>query len=265
MVRSDPQKNLLTTAVPSEPDPTRLDLAMVERGLVTSRARARDLILRGLVLVDGVVVDKPAAKTGADRHIALVADAPRWVSRGAEKLIAALDHFGIDPQGAAALDIGASTGGFTQALLARGAAHVTAVDVGHGQLHGSVAADPRVSVLEGRDARSLTAMDLRYPPNLIVVDVSFISLGLVLRSVLALAAPDAHLIALIKPQFEVGRGRIGKGGIVTDPAARLSAVRAVWRGVRRQGWRVRGVMASPITGQSGNQEYLLAAMGPARS
>jgi len=182
------------------------------------------------------------------------------VSRGAVKLAAALDTFGFDPKGCIALDVGASTGGFTQVLLARGAAKVYAVDVGHRQLHARLKGDARVVSLEGCDARSLTPASVGEPISAVVADMSFISLTKALGPALALAAPGAWLIALIKPQFEAGRARIGKGGIVRDARARQEAVEAVraWL-AQQQGWRVVGIVPSPIRGGSGNEEFLMGA------
>lgn len=240
--------------------PTRLDVALVARGLVATRARARDLIKRGLVHVSGEVVTKAGAPVRDDAEILITGDEAAWVSRAAVKLIAALDTFGFDPTGRAVLDVGASTGGFTQALLARGAARVYAVDVGSGQLHDTLEADPRVVSLEHRDARELSRTDVSEDIGAITVDVSFISLRLVLPHVMTFAAPGAWLVALIKPQFEVGRAAVGKGGIVTDEAARARAVTAIRDLVNAQpGWCTRDPIPSPLIGQSGNQEYLLGA------
>ncbi len=238
---------------------SRLDVALVARGLVGSRARGRDLIKRGLVRVDGAVVSKAGALVGDHAEITITGDEAGHVSRAALKLVAALDAFGFDPAGRVALDVGASTGGFTQVLLARGASRVYAVDVGRAQLHESLAADPRVVSLEQRDARSLSPDDVPEPVGAITVDVSFISLRLVLPDVLVFGARDAWLVALIKPQFEVGRAHVGKGGVVTDAAAREQAVETVRQLVADQGWQTRAPIPSPLRGQSGNQEYLLGA------
>jgi len=239
----------------------RLDLALVARGLVATRARARDLIKRGLVRVDGAVVTKAGASVSADAWVQVAGDDAHYVSRAAHKLVAALEGFGLDPSGRVALDVGASTGGFCQVLLARGALRVYAVDVGRGQLHASLAGDPRIISLEQCDARGLTATDVPEPVGVITIDVSFISLRLVLPHVMTFAAPGAWLVALIKPQFEVGREGIGKGGIVTDEAARAHAVTAIRDLVDAlPGWRTRDPIPSPLTGQGGNQEYLLCGM-----
>jgi 23S rRNA (cytidine1920-2'-O)/16S rRNA (cytidine1409-2'-O)-methyltransferase len=239
----------------------RLDLMLVARGLAPSRSRARDLIRRGLVEVAGAIETRPAAAVAGGVAIRVVGSAGSDISRGGAKLGPALDHFGFAVAGLVALDIGASTGGFTQVLLARGAARVYAVDVGHGQLDARLAADPRVVALERCDARRLDRGLIPEPVGAIVADLSFISLTKALPVPLSLAAPGAWLIALIKPQFEVGRAAIGKGGIVRDPAARERAVETVQAWVASQpGWQVRGVIASPIAGGSGNAEFLLGAM-----
>ncbi len=238
----------------------RLDQVLVARGLVATRSRARDLIARGAVTVRGKSETRPAAMVAASDTIVLEGSEAHHVSRGAVKLAAALDAFGFEPSGRHALDVGASTGGFTQVLLERGAAHVTALDVGHGQLHPRLAADPRVTHLEGRDARTLRRADLAAPPDAIVCDVSFISLTLVLPAVLPLAAPGAWLVALIKPQFEVGRTHVGKGGIVRDDAARQEALERIGECLgAATGWHVAGRMPSPITGGDGNTEFLIGA------
>jgi len=239
---------------------TRLDLALVDRGLAPTRARARDAVLRGHVSVDGRLADKPAMNVEAASAITLDDPAAGYVSRGALKLIAALDRFGFSPKDRAALDLGASTGGFTQVLLERGAAHVFAVDVGHGQLAPALAADRRVTSLEGLNARDLTRDDLGEPVTAIVADVSFISLRLVLPPALALAGAGAWGIFLVKPQFEVGRDNLGKGGIVRDPALaeRTAADIATWLETEL-GWRTTGLILSPIAGGDGNREFLVGA------
>ena len=237
----------------------RLDIALVANGLAPTRSRALDLIRRGFVSVGGVVVTKAGHAISADAHIVLATDAPQHVSRGAEKLIAALDRCGFDPRAHHAADIGASTGGFTEVLLARGAASVTAVDVGHGQLHPSLRDDVRVIVLEQRDARSLTSADFIHPITAITADVSFISLEKALPNILTLAAPGAWLIALIKPQFEVGRDNVGRGGLVRDAAAIATAVERIATWLAASGWNVHATLPSPITGGDGNQEFLIGA------
>jgi 23S rRNA (cytidine1920-2'-O)/16S rRNA (cytidine1409-2'-O)-methyltransferase len=240
----------------------RLDLALVERGLAPTRARARDAILRGHVTVNGTLAAKPAMTVDGDAAIAVDDPASGYVSRGALKLIAALDRFGYSPAGRVALDLGASTGGFTQVLLERGAAKVFAVDVGHGQLDARLAADPRVVSREGLNARDLTAGDLETgaAPQAIVADVSFISLRLVLPPALMLAGEDAWGVFLVKPQFEVGREALGKGGIVRDPMAGERAAADIAQFLERDlGWRIGGVILSPIAGGDGNREFLIGA------
>ena len=241
------------------PPKTRLDLLLVERGLASTRSKARDAIVRGAVLVDGAPVTKPAQPVAATASIELKEDTSPYVSRAALKLLHGLDHFGIDPRGLAALDVGASTGGFTQVLLERGAAQVTALDVGHGQFDENLRRDPRVAVLERLNARDLTAGHLTHAPQLIVCDVSFISLTLALPPALELAPPGAHLIALIKPQFEAGRDHVGKGGIVRDAAVHGQVCERMetWLG-QDMGWTVLGIIPSPIEGRDGNREFLLA-------
>ena len=234
----------------------RLDRRLVDLGLAPSRARARALIEAGGVLVDGRPVTRPAARAGGE--IAVTAAFP-WVGRGALKLLHALDHFGLAPHGEA-LDIGASTGGFTQVLLARGAARVHAVEVGHGQLDPALAADPRVVSREGVNARALPAG--LPPPDWITADVSFISLRLALPPALALARPGAHLVALVKPQFEAGPGHVRKG-VVRDPAVRARVCGEIAAFLSGRGWQVLGVTESPIAGGDGNREFLIAARRPA--
>jgi 23S rRNA (cytidine1920-2'-O)/16S rRNA (cytidine1409-2'-O)-methyltransferase len=236
----------------------RLDQALVARGLFASRARAQAAIAAGLVTVDGAAADKPGQLVAGDAVLAAQEPWP-WVSRAGVKLAAALDAFGVDPAGLGCLDIGASTGGFTDVLLARGAAHVTAVDVGHGQLDPRLAADPRVRSLEGLDARSLTAADLPGPPDLIVCDASFISLVKLLPAPLALAPPAAILIALVKPQFEAGRTRIGRGGKVADDVAAQVAAETAAALDGMAGFAVRALIDSPIRGGEGAREFLLLA------
>ena len=237
----------------------RLDQAMVARGLADSRARAQALIRAGVVQVQGATAAKASQAVAESAPIVVIEDPCPWVSRGALKLVRALDAFGIDPAGAVALDVGASTGGFTEVLLARGAAQVIALDVGHGQLHPRVAADPRVIDMQGLNARDLTAAMLPAAPDLIVADVSFISLTKALAQPLALAAPGARLAALIKPQFEAGPEAVGKGGLVKDDAARRAACDTVLRWLAEQGWRAQEPIPSPIAGGDGNLEFLTAA------
>lgn len=238
----------------------RLDREIVERGLVPTRARARDVILRGVVQVDGAVATKAGQLIGPDTSIIVDEAAARYVSRGAVKLIAALDAFRFDVNGRNALDIGASTGGFTQVLLERRAAHVTAVDVGRDQLASEIRHDSRVKMLEGMDSRKLTPDHLAHEITAIVADVSFISLTKALPAVLGLASSGCWLVALIKPQFEVGREGIGKGGIVRDDTQRQNAVVTVCDWLASQpGWSMEGVIRSPVEGGDGNIEFLAGA------
>jgi len=237
----------------------RADLLLVERGFFESRARAQEAIAAGLVKADGDVVRKPSQGLPDTARIEAAAPHP-YVSRGGVKLAAALDAFSVDPAGLAVLDVGASTGGFTDVLLRRGALRVHAVDSGHGQLHPALANDPRVVMLEGTDARRLDGGLVPQAPDLVVADVSFISLTLALPAALALARPGARLVALIKPQFEVGRAHVGKGGIVRDPSARDAACRRVTDWLAASGWAIEGLIPSPITGGDGNVEFLVCAM-----
>ncbi|MDX8436195.1 TlyA family RNA methyltransferase [Mesorhizobium abyssinicae] len=240
----------------------RLDELLVQRGLFASRSRARDAVERGTVTVDGTVARKPGQSVQADCLVAIDDPAQAYVSRAALKLIAGLDRFGLDPTGSEALDIGASTGGFTQVLLERGAAHVTAIDVGHGQMHPEISGDPRVTAIEGLNARDLSSADLGgVVPDFIVCDVSFISLKLALPPALALAGDGARALLLVKPQFEAGREAIGKGGLLRDQAdaERIAGLLGDWLG-GIPGWRVLGRHPSPIEGGDGNREFLLAAI-----
>ena len=238
----------------------RLDQLMVERGLAESRAKAQALVLAGQVFSGDRRLDKPGHAVADDVQICVRAPGVPYVSRGGIKLAHGLDHFGIDPTGSVALDVGASTGGFTDVLLQRGAARVYAVDVGHGQLDWRLRNDPRVVVLERTNARHLTRTLVPEAIDLVVSDVSFISLELALPAALALARRGAGLIALIKPQFEVGKGQVGKGGVVRDPALHdaVCAKIARWLGAEQK-WQVLGITLSPITGPKGNREFLIAA------
>jgi 23S rRNA (cytidine1920-2'-O)/16S rRNA (cytidine1409-2'-O)-methyltransferase len=242
---------------------SRLDQLLVERGLADSRAKAQALVLAGQVFSGERRLDKPGQSIAPDAPVEVRAPAVPYVSRGGIKLAHGLDHFGVDPAGMVALDLGASTGGFTDVLLRRGAARVYAIDVGHGQLDWRLRNDPRVVVLEKINARGLSRAHVPEPVNLVVCDVSFISLELALPPALVLAGPDALLIALIKPQFEVGKGQVGKGGVVRDPALhRVVCARIARWLAEQQGWRVLGVSESPITGPKGNREFLIAARRP---
>jgi 23S rRNA (cytidine1920-2'-O)/16S rRNA (cytidine1409-2'-O)-methyltransferase len=234
----------------------RIDLALVHRGLFDSRSRAQAAIAAGLVFADGVKIDKTSARVAAD--VVLTAEpAHPFVSRGGVKLAAALAHFNVAVAGRLCLDVGASTGGFTDVLLRAGAAHVFALDIGHGQFHPSLKQD-RVTLLEGTDARSLAPATLGAAPQVIVCDVSFISLTLVLPAISAVAAAKADLVALVKPQFEAGRGH-RKKGIVRDPAVHADVCRRIESRVAAQGWRVRATIDSPLLGGDGNREFLLGA------
>ena len=235
----------------------RADILLVERGFFSSRARAQAAIAAGLVSVDGVALNKASEALAEDAPIEAGTTHP-WASRGGVKLAAALDAFALEPSGLVCLDVGASTGGFTDVLLARGAAEVVAVDVGHGQLDQRIAADRRVRFLEGVDARALTGAMLGKPPSAIVIDVSFISQRLMLPHVLKLAAERAWLISLVKPQFELGRAELVKGRVKGD-AALARACDAVRAAIEAQGWTVLGLIPSPILGGAGAREFLVAA------
>lgn len=237
----------------------RADLLLVERGLFESRAKARAAIEAGGVTADGAAVVRAAQLVAVDAEIT-AAPAHPWVGRGGLKLEHALGLWPIPVRDAVVLDVGASTGGFTEVCLAHGVARVFAVDVGHGQLHVSLRTDPRVVDLSGVDARDLTAATIPQSPSLVVCDASFIGLAKVLPAALALAAPGAHLVALVKPQFEVGPGLVGKGGIVRDEGARAAALSAVVDWLELQGWSIQAAADSPITGGDGAREYLVWAV-----
>jgi len=232
---------------------------LVDRGLAESRAKAQALILAGLVFSGERKIDKAGQALAADAPLAVRGKDHPWVSRGGIKLAHALDHFGWDVTGAAALDVGASTGGFTDVLLQNGAAKVFAVDVGTNQLAWSLRQDPRVVVHEQTNARYLTAEIVTEKVDIITCDASFISLAKVLDTALDFARPGGRLIALIKPQFEAGRTEIGKGGVVRDPAVHARVCDAVAAWLEGRGWMVEGVTPSPITGPEGNVEFLIAA------
>lgn len=242
----------------------RLDQLLVARGLFDSRSRARDAIDRGTVQVDGKIVTKAGATFGPEATIEIDDPARAYVSRAALKLVAALDHFKLDPAGLNCLDIGASTGGFTEILLQRSANHVVAVDVGHDQMHPRIAQNDRVTNLEGLNARGLTVEDIgEQPIDCVVSDVSFISLKLALPPSLSLARPGAFCVLLVKPQFEAGREAIGKGGLLKDPASGPDIAASLERWlVEDMGWRSLGIIPSPIAGGDGNHEYLLAGRKP---
>ena len=239
----------------------RADVVLVERGLADSRTKAQALILAGKVFSGERRVAKAGDLLAEDTPVSVRGQDHPWVSRGGIKLAHALDHFGLSPEGRVGLDIGASTGGFTDVLLKRGAVRVYAVDVGHGQLDWKLRNDPRVVVLERTNARHLTAEQIPEPPGAVVCDASFIGLRTVLPAGLALAAPGAFAVALIKPQFEAGPERVGKGGVVRDPAVHddvCTMIRDWWTAL--PGWRVLGIEPSPITGPEGNREFLIAAV-----
>jgi len=237
----------------------RLDRALVAAGLAPSRSRAQALIAGGHARVDGAQVTRASAAVRPGAALEVSGEPGRWVSRGALKLAHALETFALEPAGAVALDLGASTGGFTQVLLEAGASEVQAVDVGHGQLNPALRADPRVRLIEGLNARDLTA-DHVTAPDWITADLSFISLAKALPPALALARPGAVLVALVKPQFEVGPAFVGKGGIVRDAAAIARARADVAAFLAGAGWSVTAERESPITGGDGNVEFLIAAV-----
>lgn len=238
---------------------SRLDRLLVDLGLFDSRARAQAAIAAGLVIVDGQPARSASQKVADNAHIEASEPFP-WVGRGALKLVAALDLWPVEVEGRTVLDVGASTGGFTEVALSRGAARVYAVDVGRGQLHARIEADARVVNLEATDARSLNVALVPESPSLIVTDLSFISLTKALGPALGLAGEGTDLIALVKPQFEQdSRADIGKGGIVTDPEARRAALEGVSAWLEGEGWRVRETAESPIAGGDGNREWLVWA------
>jgi 23S rRNA (cytidine1920-2'-O)/16S rRNA (cytidine1409-2'-O)-methyltransferase len=236
----------------------RVDAELVRRGLARSRQQAAELIGAGLVTIDGMPAAKPATAVAVDARLAVRDDGARsWVSRGAHKLLGALDAFDLDVAGRRCLDAGASTGGFTEVLLDRGAAEVVAVDVGYGQLAWSLRSDPRVHVIERTNVRDLTPDGVGGPVDLVVADLSFISLATVLPALTACCRPNADIVPMVKPQFEVGREQVGAGGVVADPQLRAEAVLAVAGRAAKLGWHTVGVTASPLPGPSGNVEYFL--------
>ncbi len=238
----------------------RADLAMVARRLADSRSRAKALIEAGEVYAGGDRITRPGQLVSAEADLRIKGDVHHWLSRGALKLEHGLSLFEIDVRDRVGLDIGASTGGFTEVLLARGCRRVYAVDVGHDQLHRRLREDPRVLSFEGLNARDLSARQIPEPVDILVADVSFISLRKALPNPLKLAAPGAHLVALVKPQFEVGKGKVGKGGVVRDPALHQKACSEVKDRLDEQpGWQVLGIEESPIAGPKGNREFLIAA------
>jgi 23S rRNA (cytidine1920-2'-O)/16S rRNA (cytidine1409-2'-O)-methyltransferase len=253
-----PQSDTLEKMAPK----TRIDVLLVERGLVPSRERARALILAGRVLANEQKIDKPGATVAPDAPIRLLGEDMRYVSRGGLKLEGALDHWGILVEGRHCVDVGTSTGGFTDCLLQRGAASVTCVDTGFGQIAMKLRNDPRVHLRERTNARLLEPGALGLEATLLVMDVSFISATLLLEPVFAAAPGLREAVILVKPQFEAGREHVGKGGIVRDPAAHQLAVDKVSAAVRSVGWHVTETIPSPIAGAEGNREFLLHAVAP---
>jgi 23S rRNA (cytidine1920-2'-O)/16S rRNA (cytidine1409-2'-O)-methyltransferase len=245
------------------PRRTRIDQLLVERGLAESRTRAQALIMAGLVFAGEKRLEKPGQTIDPETAIDVRGRNHPWVSRGGLKLDHALEAFGIDVTGKIAIDLGASTGGFTDVLLARGAAKVYAVDVGHGQLAWSLRQDERVVVLEKTNVRALDNEQIPGAPAILVSDLSFISIMLALPAAMALAAPGAVLVSLIKPQFEAGADQVGKGGIVRDPAVHTSVCTTIQTWLESEmGWKVLGLVDSPVTGADGNREFLIAARKP---
>jgi len=241
---------------------SRLDAALVERGLLPSRARAQAAVAAGLVRVNGTVVSRPAATVDAEATLMLDAPPP-FVSRGGEKLAGALDDLDVDVAGVRALDLGASTGGFTDCLLQRGAAHVAAVDVGYGQLAWKLRGDPRVAVFERTNARAITPDAVGGPFDLMTCDLAFISVETVWPAAAACLRPDGRAVVLVKPQFEVGKGQVGSGGVVRDPELRAAAIRRVAGAISHSAWRIAGLAESRLVGPKGNHEFFILAAGPA--
>ncbi len=237
----------------------RLDQLLADRGLAESRTRAQALVMAGLVFSGETKLDKPGQQLSENVPLEVRGRDHPWVSRGGIKLAHAIEHFGLDPAGAVAMDIGSSTGGFTDVLLSKGAAHVFAVDSGTNQLAWRLRQDPRVTVLEQTSARILTATQINCPCNWVVCDASFIGLAKVLERPLELAAPRCRLVALIKPQFEVGREEVGKKGVVSDPALHVRVCAEVREWVEGRGFAVQGIVESPIAGPEGNVEFLISA------
>ncbi|HEY1842980.1 MAG TPA: TlyA family RNA methyltransferase [Mycobacterium sp.] len=240
------------------PRRTRVDAELVRRGLARSRQQAAELIGAGKVSIDGMPAAKPGTAVAPSAALRVIDESERgWVSRGAHKLIGALDTFGLSVKGRRCLDAGASTGGFTEVLLDRGASEVVAVDVGYGQLAWSLRSDPRVVVVERTNARELTPEAIGGPAEAVVADLSFISLATVLPALTGCASPNADIVPMVKPQFEVGKGQVGAGGVVHSSELRASAVLAVARRADELGWHTVGVTPSPLPGPSGNVEYFL--------
>ncbi|MBO1754253.1 TlyA family RNA methyltransferase [Allobranchiibius sp. CTAmp26] len=237
----------------------RLDQALVARGLARSRAVAAELVQGGRVRVDGAVAHKASIRVGADTGVEVEGAPERWVGRAAYKLVAALEAFPIDPSGAGCIDVGASTGGFTQVLLTAGARHVVALDVGHDQLAPVVAEDPRVTEMSGQNVRDLDPERVGGPADIVVADLSFISLRLVLDTLARFTAPGGDLVTLVKPQFEVGRERLGRTGVVISAQQHAEVVRTVIEHARAATLHVHGLLRSPVVGGTGNTEYLMWA------
>ncbi len=259
----------LATAVPpgrlgmtGRPRKERLDILLVELGLAPTRAKAQALVLAGQVVVDDQRIDKPGTRVSADAEVRLKGEPMPYVSRGGLKLEAALRHFQLDVRGAVCADIGASTGGFTDCLLQAGAARVYALDVGRGQLHARLRSDPRVVLREGVNARHLDPSELPEPVSVLVLDVSFISLTQVLPATVPALSPGGVTVALVKPQFEAGRGQVGKGGVVRDDTVRAEAVARVRTCMEQLGLVAVGAVDSPVHGPAGNREILLVARRP---
>lgn len=243
----------------AKPGKTRVDQLLVDRGLVESRTRAQAMVLAGLVFSGETKIAKPGQAIAADAPLTLRGRDHPWVSRGGIKLAHAIEHFGLNPAGATAMDIGSSTGGFTDVLLSKGAVRVFAVDSGTNQLAWKLRQDSRVTVLEQTSARVLTPAQIDAPCNWVVCDASFIALAKVLDVPLQLAATPCQLVALIKPQFEVGRAEVGKGGVVRDAALHQRVCQEVRGWIEGLGWQVQGIVESPIKGPEGNVEFLIAA------
>lgn len=238
---------------------TRIDQLLVARGLAESRTRAQALVMAGIVFSGESKIAKPGQQVPEDAPLEVRGRDHPWVSRGGLKLAHAIEHFGLDPGGVTAVDVGSSTGGFTDVLLTKGAAHVIAVDSGTNQLAWKLRQDTRVTVLEQTSARVLTPEMIPQPYSWVVCDASFISLAKVLEVPLRLAQPQCRLVALIKPQFEVGREEVGKGGVVRDPALHARVCEEVREWLEQDGWDVQGIVESPITGPEGNIEFLISA------
>ena len=241
----------------SRNEKTRLDLLLVQRGLVESREKAKRMIMAGLVKVNNHISDKPGHLIPVSSEISLEEPSLPYVSRGGLKLEAALDRFSVEVKGKTLMDVGASTGGFTDCLLQRGAEKVIAVDVGYGQLHWKIRQDPRVVVIEKTNIRYLGPEQIKVPIDGAVIDVSFISLKLVIPPVSHLLLEKAFIVALIKPQFEVEKDQVGKGGVVRDPSLREEVIANLSRFFKEAGWHLEGCIPSPILGPKGNQEYLV--------